>query len=74
MVAKTKSVKPERGPGRIRGLTRAQYLALSRLVRSGQATWEELEEKGIALPAARESEFVRTVRNRLAKVARGIST
>lgn len=55
-------VKPTRGKGRIRGLSPAQYLALARMVQKGETTWAELERKGIALPAGRESEFRRHVR------------
>jgi hypothetical protein len=57
--------KPIRSHGRIRGLTRAQYLTLARMVKRGETSWEELERKGIALPAGRESDFRRSVRRAL---------
>jgi hypothetical protein len=58
--------KPQRGAGRIRGLTKAEYLVLSRMVRRGETTWEELERRGIALPPQRESDFRRQVKRALA--------
>jgi len=70
-MAKTKArtkpkEKPQRGEGRIRGLTKAEYLVLSRMVRRGETTWEELERRGIAFPPKRESDFRRRVRKALA--------
>jgi len=59
--------KPFRGPGRRRGVTRAQYLALSRKVRAGLFTWKELEAAGIVLPSARDSDYSRMVDAIMAK-------
>lgn len=64
---KPKTPKPERLPGRRRGVTPAQYHALFRMVRAGETTWDELERRGIVLPSARESAFRRTVKERLGK-------
>ena len=64
--ATKRNAKPERAPGRIRGLRRAEYLALFRMVRKGETNWSELERLGIVLPAGRESDFRRNVRNTLA--------
>jgi hypothetical protein len=58
---------PKRIPGRTRGLDRARYLVLLRMVEAGDTTWEELEAKGLALPPARESDFRRDVRKALKK-------
>ncbi len=60
-----KSHKPFYGPGRPRGLDPADYLTLARMVRDGQATWEELEAKGLALPSRRKSDFRRFVEKEL---------
>ena len=60
-----RSDAPTAGPGRIRGLTRARYLILSRMVRAGEATWPELEKRGLAFPPKRESEFRREVKRLL---------
>lgn len=57
--------KPQRGPGRIRGLTRARYLTLFRMVRNQETTWDELEQRGLALPARNESDYRREVRKAL---------
>jgi hypothetical protein len=59
--------KPKRGPGRIRGLTRAQYLVLSRMVRLKETTWDRLEQEGIVLPPQSESNFRRSVKRRIAE-------
>jgi len=58
--------RPQRGPGRIRGLTRAQYLVLRRMVQNGETTWEELERKHVVLPSGHESDYRRNVRTQLA--------
>lgn len=71
MAAKSKRIdgrqKPPVAAGRIRGVTRPQYLALSRMVKAGETTWEELERRGIVLPARRISEFRQSVRKALKK-------
>lgn len=62
MVAKAGGSKPKRAKGTIRGVSRAKYLVLSRMVRAKETTWEELERKGVVLPPKRESEFRRHVK------------
>jgi hypothetical protein len=57
--------KPQRGPGRPRGVTRARYLVLSRMVKAHETTWADLERQGIVLPSQRESDFRRDVRKQL---------
>lgn len=59
--------QPQRGRGRIRGVTRAQYLILRRMVNRGEATWADLERKGIVLPTGRESDYRQQVRRALSK-------
>jgi hypothetical protein len=60
-------VKPASGPGRIRGLTRARYLVLARMVAGKETTWEELEAAGQCLPPQRESDYRRQVKLALKK-------
>lgn len=55
-----KDDKPIRERGRIRGITRARYLALFRMVQNKEITWDELEQRGIVLPIG--SDFVQRVR------------
>lgn len=47
----------DRGPY-CRGLCRPCYLAALRRVKAGATTWAELEQRGLALPAARCNRFV----------------
>ena len=63
MAATKSTLQP--GPGRIRGVVRAQYLVLRRMVKEGKTTWEELEREGIVFPPLRESEFRRQVQQQL---------
>lgn len=58
---------PKRAKGLVRGVSKAKYLVLSRLVKAGQTTWVELERKGIVLPPNRESDFRKHVRRALKK-------
>jgi hypothetical protein len=53
---------PKPNAERIRGLTKAEYQAVCRMVRRGETTWDALERAGIALPAQNESNFRRRVR------------
>jgi len=66
-VAKTLNNKPKRGPGRIRGVDRATYLVLNRMVANGEATWDELERKKIVFPAGARSDYRRAVLKALKK-------
>lgn len=59
--------KPKNGPGRTRGLPKAQYLSLYRMVKAGETTWAELERRGIVLPVRRLSEFRRAVQKQLGR-------
>lgn len=69
MVARKKTANPNKpfhAPGRTRGLDAARYLTLSRLVKEGKTTWEELERKGLALPSRRTSQYRQFVEKELA--------
>lgn len=66
-MAATTNGKPQRIPGRVRGVTRAQYLTLFRMVHSGETTWGELERQGIVLPPRRESDFRLAVKKQIAR-------
>lgn len=74
MAAKSKRIaapkieaKPQRLPGRTRGVTRNQYLVLRRMVKAGETTWAELERRGIVLPAGKESDYRKAVLEGLKK-------
>ena len=65
-MARTNGREPKSDAERIRGLTPAEYQAVSRMVRRGETTWEELERRGVVEPPKNESAFRRRVRQLLA--------
>jgi len=67
-----KTKKPS--PSKRRGLLPNEYFRCWRMVRSGKATWEELEEAGVCEPPSRETHeaaaFRQGVEKRLAALRR----
>lgn len=61
----TTGSKPERRHGNVRGVPRAQYLSLCRMIARKETTWAELERQGIVLPPQNESDYTRQVRRQL---------
>jgi hypothetical protein len=64
-VTPIEELRPEDGNDRIRGLLRADYTRVSRLVRNGGATWYDLEDRGIVFSPASQSEIYKRVKRML---------